>query len=538
MPPPAPGVLGKCPACKSMFQEARGAFKCTVCRYNFHGECLGFGIISEDQRAVFRSLPSAIVCEKCRGLPEQLAVQVTNLTEQLKKRARAPSNEPGQSNRTRQDTLQNTIIELRAQGEKDRLTINELSAKCAKLQRDFTSLQLLRTENANESAAIDVDDQQALAGKDLASLITAAMQPFIEQVRAIQTQLNAVNQKLARPTPNAPPPTFAPAIRARSTNRRFTSVVRGGLNTPSQPTQAANRGPTKKQLASQPLRKEDLSRTLAQVMANSAMPLTNRFTILSNIENEEENKLFMTELTSSPEWSACGQVINVSRRSPKCIAIEAIDDKVADCMIQKITEKHGNKVAITKPVANRLPQIKITGCTPAAISEEQISRSNPWIVNPVRIVRHYDVTTNRSVYRNFIVEMSLDDHTAAVAAGKLLIGLQRLNCYEYVDSIQCKRCWRFGHLSHGCRFAATCRICGKGSHLDAACDATKDTCANCARYNKANPAQQISTAHRVTDDKCPQRTSRIEYLKDFFQQQQKPRRGGRVAEATLQGTLP
>lgn len=179
--------------------------------------------------------------------------------------------------------------------------------------------------------------------------------------------------------------------------------------------------------------------------------------------------------------------------------------------------------------------MKITRCAIATITAVDKKHTNTWIEGEIKIVRHYDVGTGNRAYRNLLVEMNLADHTIAIGRGKIIVGFQQCKLHEYSDPIQCKKCWRYGHFKHSCKFTVVCRICGKGTHTDDECDAARDSCVNCIRHNR-DATIKVNTNHRVMDDRCPVRVSRNERIKDFLMAQQ-PRQGGRDQNATLNTSL-
>lgn len=196
-----------------------------------------------------------------------------------------------------------------------------------------------------------------------------------------------------------------------------------------------------------------------------------------------------------------------------------------------ITQKFSSGIVLTTPQPRR-PLIKITGCAVVdSITSENLKAGNEWIKGEVIIIRHYDVGRDNKRYRNYIIQLDLEDHTEALSRQKMVVGFMMCKAHEFADPIQCKSCWRYGHFKHSCKFAPVCRICGKGTHPDIDCDAAHDTCANCIRHNK-NSTNKLNASHRVTDDRCPCRISRIEYIKNFHMNQIR-RRGGRDPNAAL-----
>jgi len=55
----------------------------------------------------------------------------------------------------------------------------------------------------------------------------------------------------------------------------------------------------------------------------------------------------------------------------------------------------------------------------------------------------------------------------------------------YPSPLQCKKCYIFGHHTHFCSGAKTCRNCGKKGHLHSECTALEQKCRNCKNAHDA-----------------------------------------------------
>lgn len=113
--------------------------------------------------------------------------------------------------------------------------------------------------------------------------------------------------------------------------------------------------------------------------------------------------------------------------------------------------------------------------------------------------------------------MSPQNQMEALNRGRLYLHLKTLAVYEYIDTLQCKNCWCFGHLAHECSRPTACRNCGQ-QHQTESCINKKARCANCIRFNarKSTTAQtRRNTDHRVIDRCCQDYRNRLEGLKTF-----------------------
>lgn len=73
---------------------------------------------------------------------------------------------------------------------------------------------------------------------------------------------------------------------------------------------------------------------------------------------------------------------------------------------------------------------------------------------------------------------------------------------EYVDTLQCKSCWRYGHIKRTCTYSPICKFCG-GPHTVEECQSSNASpqCANCIRHNRET-SSSISFNHSVASDAC------------------------------------
>lgn len=126
-----------------------------------------------------------------------------------------------------------------------------------------------------------------------------------------------------------------------------------------------------------------------------------------------------------------------------------------------------------------------------------------------KYIRDYNITTPRRTYRNMIVSCSLDLLKRFIADGLLIRGA-KYRCYEHIRTLQCFRCYDYGHMANKCPNDVICRKCS-GKHVSTECtDASgKLTCINCKIAGR-------NFNHSVTADNCPRRIERINGLIDFL----------------------
>lgn len=389
------------------------------------------------------------------------------------------------------------------------------------------------------------------------------MKEIRDEVRASRTQSVAppppppiMNRRTTQFAPtfaeiarSQPPPSNTirrrSASQRRSVSRRRTVSANRQVN----PTPNEARNQRSKRISNaQPLKKAIPGRSMATVLAIQPVQLQNRFTVLMdelppipivlNDEGEEiadtrpNPRMIFAEIQADANLATIADIAMIEKRSELSLYVETTTEEGATLLKSEIRRKYP-AANIKEPVI-RQPQIRITGCPIAEYTAESIKKQNPWLIGPISIHRTYDAGVGYKAYRNIIVTLTLEDQVAAIDAGRMIIGFTSCRVHEYVDVMQCRKCWRYGHFQHACKFAEVCRICGSGRHTERVCNAPRDACINCTRHNKTI-SSKVSTNHRVTDDRCPVRVSRNQYIMDYLLTRQ-PRRGGRTQEQFLAET--
>lgn len=77
------------------------------------------------------------------------------------------------------------------------------------------------------------------------------------------------------------------------------------------------------------LLKRSSEKTFAAILAAKPAPTTHRFTMLA--DHDEGDKI-IDAISSSADFKQCGALKNITRRSPKCIAIEVVSTQQSDCI--------------------------------------------------------------------------------------------------------------------------------------------------------------------------------------------------------------
>lgn len=157
-----------------------------------------------------------------------------------------------------------------------------------------------------------------------------------------------------------------------------------------------------------------------------------------------------------------------------------------------------------------IPTIKITGLDTDSSAADiliEIQKQNRDVKADFDFIREFEINVTRNPYRNVITRCSIEFLKKAVSRQINLNG-RVLRCYEQVTTLQCFKCYAFGHISANCKNKLTCRNCS-GEHLSKECKSNFLQCANCA-------AQKRIATHKATSEICPIRTERINGIIDFL----------------------
>lgn len=598
--------LGRCGTCSKQFTPSAYAYKCVVCKINYHPECLqldsGFAQDS-NTFAALREL-NCVVCKTCRTneLPaertdgkrirdntaatkadadqiQELMEKVNSLTEQnriMEVRLLQPSNAKKlaeeyekklEAARKETDRFAQMALMGATKDQIDKAALEKLSCyeqEIAKLKEANDRLFSENTQYADKYTSLKrkaatlqaglprpnmpgQSSQPSTSSSEPVVITTANMEELVG--RHFRQLLKEIREEARESRCQSRPPPIPErrstlysnivaaanpknqirrtSVSARRSNSRRSTSRRRSVARQSNPTPSEARTRRQRKSNAQPLKKQQGGRTMAAVLSLAPVTTANRFTILAEPDQAAPNydpESIVTEIQADRALARVTPIRIIERRSPLSLFVETETEEGATLLKNTVTAKYPS-ITIKEP-RTKGPMLRITGCPLADFTADDIKSQNSWLLDPISIVRTYDAGTGRKAYRNIILAVSLEDQANDIAMGKMLVGFASCRVHEYNDVMQCRRCWRYGHFAHGCTYAPICRICGRGGHADDQCDAPRDSCANCIRHNKQSK-EKVTVNHRVTDDRCPTRISRQEYLMDFLVQKH-PRQGGRV----------
>lgn len=247
----------------------------------------------------------------------------------------------------------------------------------------------------------------------------------------------------------------------------------------------------------------------------------------------EDQQAIIDAIEDDYDLTECGTCQIIERRTPTSLAITT-DEETSVCIKEKLRQRYAT-AEVREPDTTPKYRIKISGCKAVLDivnnepTEDQLAaaeskfRSTNRIPNEklFKIERMWTLDGKTTKYTNYIAEVDAIMHKKLIKQGKINEGFAQRRITEHVDLLQCKKCWRYGHLKKTCTFSASCKICSLDHETDE-CETplAKPICVNCVRYNQ-EMTPPIPTSHSVAADNCPVRINRIERLKIHFRAPQK-----------------
>lgn len=561
--------LGTCPECKMSFRSKAFAMPCSICKKNYHHHCLN-KLMSESERDEgmvkgIRSIRGNIICNRCETTALR-AIEETKLnnvqTRKLNEKIRATENTLEQNRveaQQRIDLLTEQINQAHAQP----ATTPEMLNEFEELKGTYeTSRQRMEKKYNELYAHLQKEKETAqstIQGKE--SLAQQAIAEF-NKVQEVVTRLTAENCNLKQTineghrmdvdhhTENDFKNTDHHHIYARfeelmnaqqkkltdmmmqtvapikqliieTVDSRLTTLIGSHPSHPMQEQHIIMMQNEQQASQHQALLKATDSTFAEALYTNSAK---GKFSIVV----PEDQKAIIDTIEQDFDLADCGRCQLVERRTPTSLAITT-DEETSICIKEKLRAKYA-AAEEREPDEEQKYRIKITGCkavpgleneepTAAQMTEaERIFRRYNKINNEklFKIERMWTLTGKSIKYTNYIAEVDAVMHKKILREGKISEGLAQRRVTEYIDILQCKNCWRFGHIKKTCTFPACCKICAK-EHATEECNApaVNPSCANCIRHN-ATTSSNVVTTHSVAADNYPIRINRIERLKIHF----------------------
>lgn len=251
----------------------------------------------------------------------------------------------------------------------------------------------------------------------------------------------------------------------------------------------------------------DTKPTFAEIIRGSPTPIENYVNV--NIIGPDADEL-VQKLADKKLCNENG-ILSSQKRSNGTFTLKFSNSTDNDQFRKIITEKYKDNVVFNqlKPYS---PTMKIVCLDDLQNSIEEIiseiKLSNKFKCE-FELVREYFIDTPRRTYRNVVIKCDTDDLATFVSNG-IQIGAKKYRVYEIIRTVQCFRCYNFGHISRNCTNKVICRHCA-GNHDFKECTSldAQPTCFNCKMKG-------MSFNHRVTADNCQVKIDRIDGLKTFL----------------------
>lgn len=141
----------------------------------------------------------------------------------------------------------------------------------------------------------------------------------------------------------------------------------------------------------------------------------------------------------------------------------------------------------------------------------QLYTHNPWLTeHELTCDQLYTINTKNGTYTNLIISCGLLSLRTILDHGSLIFGLAQCKTYEYVNTLQCLNCYKYGHFARECGTPKICKRCSQ-EHSIETCTETNYKCINCVIANEKGA--NYNSRHIATDDRCLVRKERIDALK-------------------------
>lgn len=550
-------TLGRCPECKQSFSKGLYAMQCCLCKNNYHVHCLDkTALKNEDSVKTIKTISGNIICGSCEAQELQNAAESTVIADQLraaqtKLRAKEEESERREAHsRAEQTRLNEQIQQLMSSPNAGN---QEMANEFYKLQAEHTTaikmLQEQQKQFKQDAAVYQAHAEKAMEEKTVLAehalneikllkeenerLAARNMQierqqndmqmddigeyrrDFVRLENAMATQ----QQKLMDMITASVSPLRQ--VVTELVDRRMAAIGHTTPATTSTSAVATNNANETQHQQQMLLKATDT--TFAEAL------YTNSPKGKFSIEVPDDKRQIIDNIEEDHELTDCGRCQVIERRTPTSLAVTT-DEVTPVCIREKIRAKYPD-AQVKEPDATPKYRIKITGCKAKAIDKQNSEPTQEqlnWAESMFRkfnkipaeklfkVERMWTLQGKSINYTNYIVEVDAILHKRIIREGRINEGFAQRRVTEHVDILQCKHCWRFGHLKRTCTFQPTCKNCA-GEHTSDGCPVadTKPICANCVRHNTTTTAS-IPTSHSVAADNCPVRINRIERLRMHF----------------------
>lgn len=238
------------------------------------------------------------------------------------------------------------------------------------------------------------------------------------------------------------------------------------------------------------------------------------------VHGTPEQQLNIQEQLKKDNCCADLGILSIEKRGRNGYHIRCNDAQTAKLFSDKIQHKYGDAISVnTVKVAS--PRVKVVGLRlPGNLNNKEINEKlltqNEWLHNAqFEVTEQYEIKTSKTSYVNITLKCDIKTQRAILDRGSIIFGLSACRVYELVQTIQCFRCQRYGHISRECTHQVRCKHCTE-QHESHKCTKSNElpVCANCMDANKTGEHYKIH--HRATDHSCQSRAQRIDAIKTLL----------------------
>lgn len=485
MAEPPPSLM--CGHCSSRIaKDPSLSVSCAICKTQFHISCVtGLGATLDTIRnCKKRSTQIVWLCQMCRRIVksdnERIFTQ-SQFQARLETDVQRIITERHKDNQIELNRVQQENTAQKAQIQDMNCRINTIRQSTSQQAGIIDELQRKLIETERYKLELREDSKRSLRGVDAENEIYTRDTILSVINMLLQNMSNAFNEKLDNIINTLEDNTsnILPRDRPARNQSRYRS------QTPVQ---------------------KDVS--FAQVWSKAAIPRTSyRNNQLQGNDTQSVNN----QLRDDHSYAEVG-IVSINNKTVKCTS-EGKSKKLEESISTKYRE-----AIKTNSIPSKSPQVKITNFN-TEMSDENIIQmlkiQNSWLNGKDFVIdRKYTVVNEQRSYSNIIVNCDLNLQKTFIERGYVIFGFSEKKCYEYINLIQCNKCFRFDHVGKSCNFARRCKKCGDTHHVD---ECTSDIqgyrCPNCKRSNENGT--NFATNHIVTHDRCQSRIARIEELTTY-----------------------
>lgn len=176
---------------------------------------------------------------------------------------------------------------------------------------------------------------------------------------------------------------------------------------------------------------------------------------------------------------------------------------------EKVTRKLGENYNIVVPKLH-YPKIKVTNMSEKLTDTEIIDCIKSQNIDirdaEIKVLSVYEIKNTESF--GSIIEIDTKSYSDIMKLGKVKIGMNNCNVYDFVNVMRCYRCCGYNHKSNTCKNKLACLRCG-GEHVIKDCVANRSECVNCKQTGEKLKLD-FDLNHSAWSRTCPVYQKKIE----------------------------